>query len=160
MRLIVGVCLPGLLLLLVPGCSKEKKEEAARLEQEMIQQDSAVVESVDTGHAYSGETLGSVSAMDAGAVPADDNGSLLPTSIPSGAFTLQVAACTSTEYARHLIELYRSRGYEPYVSTTLFEGEEYHRVRIGGFESFSAASVLAVELKDKYSVSGWIDFLN
>lgn len=157
MRLIARVCLFGMVLLLVLGCSEEKKEEAALLEQEMAGQDSALIESVDVDHAYSGESLGSISPMDVGAVPDDDDPSLLPTTAPVGDFTVQAAACTSAKYAWYLIELYRSRGYQPYTTMTQLDDVQYYRIRIGGFASLTDASVLRDELNDKYTTGAWVD---
>ena len=136
--------------ILLFGCAK-KKEEAGRLEQEMLQQqEQAAAESisrdtlqpVDTGQLE-------VQQVEPEAVPGESRE-------PAG-YVVQVAACPSLAYARYLLDLYKRRGYEPYLTTTVVDGEKYYRVRIGAGDQYQQAQALKAEIEDKYSVSAWID---
>jgi hypothetical protein len=55
------------------------------------------------------------------------------------------------------VRQYNERGYQPYVTTYLHEGQQYYRVRLGIFETLAEANALKLELEDKYSVGTWID---
>ncbi len=75
---------------------------------------------------------------------------------PVMGFTVQTAACTDLDYAQYLLDLYRQRGYDPYITTETVDGTEYYRIRIGDFESYADAKALSREIHDKYSVDAWI----
>ena len=138
---------------LISGCA-QKKEEAAQLEQEMLNGDSAVEEVVDST-ALAGETM----------VPEETEQTVEETttqydmpSQPAGSgFTVQVASCPDEAFAYSLVQKYTGRGYEPFVEYISFEGQTYYRVRLGVFQSFSKAKALQAELIDKYSQESWID---
>lgn len=142
--------------LLLSGCA-DKQKEAEELEREMMEQQSAVDTISDTTAADTSVST-EASRPDARAVPAEEE---QPRTInqkaPEGDFTVQVAACENLEYARHLVDLYTERGYDPYMTTTVQDGQTYYRVRIGGLASAKEAEKLRVEIKDKYSVKGWVD---
>lgn len=142
-------------LLLIVGCSK-KKEEAAQLEQEVLQGQEGTV--TDSALIDSSEIVDSAAmAADASAIPEEEVAPDMPRRPAGDGYTVQVAGCESEDYARHLVDLYTERGYEPYVSEFSYDGQVYYRVRIGLYESFGPAKQLQVELSDKYSVDGWID---
>lgn len=157
-RTTIGLCALGALLLF--GCAK-KKEEAAKLEQELIEQESlAMAESLADAGAVPPESVAvEVIAADVDAVPQEEPG-FVPGPPPGSGFTVQVAACENLEYARYLIELFADRGYEPYLSNTVLDGQTYHRVRVGAFEGHSEAKALMDELIDRYSVTAWIDVID
>ena len=155
--------LAGLLVmvgLLSLGCSK-KKDEVAQLEKELLG-DSAAAE---TGATYV-DSLGNevTTAMDAGAVPEEVQpeevqSAALPEAPTGSGYTVQVAGCENRDYAEHLVDTYRDRGFEPYVSNYTVDDQLFYRVRIGQFESFTKANELKNELIDKFSVEAWIDVL-
>lgn len=153
MKYIKVIVIFTLALLLVAGCSK-KQEEADKLEQEMLDEemagDSAEMDSMALGE---GETL------DASAVPVEEEPEFVPAVVEGEGYTVQVASCESLEYAQHLVEVYTSRGYEPYITQFDKEGQLYYRVRIGKIESESEAKALKNELADKYSIDAWVDVL-
>ena len=145
--------LVGLLLIaLVVGCSK-KKEEAAKLEQEMVGQETAAV---DTGPDTAAMLADTTEAIDVGAIPEEEETAFTPKQEETG-YAVQVAACESLDYAQYLVEKYTGRGYDPYMTTTTVEGRTYYRVRIGGIESLQEAKELKDELLDKYSIKAWIE---
>ena len=142
-------------LLLSVGCSK-KKEEAAQLEQEVLQGQAGA--ETDTAVIDSSEMVDSAAmSADASAIPAEETTPVMPRRPAGDGYTVQVAGCDSEDYARHLVDLYTDRGYEPYVSEFSYDGQVYYRVRIGLYDSFGPARQLQVELSDKYSVDGWVD---
>ena len=146
-------------LLLIVSCSK-KREEAAQLEQELNGQaestatemaDSTVVEVIDSAMAQ----------VDATAIPKEESKPKAMPARPTGdGYTVQVASCEDEGYARHLVEVYTSRGFEPYVSQISIEGQTYYRVRIGLYENFSEAKALKSKLEDDYSIAVWIDLVS
>lgn len=150
-----------LALLLVVGCS-DKQKEAARLEQEMKDMAGAgdtVAAAVETAV----DTAASAEAVvDVSAVPDEPAVEAMPMPpVPDGlGYTVQVASCENDEYARHLVGVYGGRGYDAFVSTITFEGQTFHRVRIGNFGAFSEAKALKAELADRYSLETWIDRLD
>lgn len=142
-------------LLLVVGCSK-KKEEAAQLEQEILQAQAGADTTADV--IDSTEIADSMAmATDASAIPAEETAPAMPRRPAGDGYTVQVAGCESEDYARHLVNLYIERGYEPYVSEFSYDGQVYYRVRIGLYDDFGSARQLQAELSDKYSIEAWID---
>lgn len=145
-----------LLGLLLAGCA-DKQKEAEELEKQMMEQRAAADSVADTVGADTTETAGT-SPPDARAVPTEEQ---QPRTInqepPEGDFAVQVAACENLDYARYLVNLYTERGYEPYLTTTVQDDQTYYRVRIGGLPTAKEAEALRAEVKDKYSVPGWVD---
>lgn len=143
-------------ILVISGCSK-KKEEAAKLEQELLalSQDSArnaaIADSIAADSQLSAEEM---AAEQEDLVPA------MPKRPAGDGFAVQVASCESEDYARHLISLYTDRGYEPYVTEISIDGQVFYRVRIGLYESVGEANRLKKEIEDKYSISVWIDMVS
>jgi len=140
------------LLLLVFGCSK-KKEEAAELEKELMGQQDTVAE-VTTAPA---DTAGPQEAIST--APRESEPPIPSTPAVSG-YTVQVAGCEDQAYAEHLVEVYTERGYEPYLTTATVGSQTYYRVRLGSFESLSEAKALKSELKDRFSLDAWIDYVD
>jgi cell division septation protein DedD len=138
-----------LLLFAVMGCSDEQKEEAARLEQELL----------DTGTAAVDTAAPAIESTEMEAVVEEPEEVIpdMPARPTGEGYTVQVASCEDETYAQHLVELYTNRGYEPYVTTITHYDQLYYRVRLGNFETWSEASELKASLVDKYSVQAWID---
>ncbi|HKK21811.1 MAG TPA: SPOR domain-containing protein [candidate division Zixibacteria bacterium] len=144
-----------LLLLAFAGCSK-KKEEAKKLQNEMMQRDTVTDTVLDTVTAMMPDTTRM--RANAGAVPSDEMPSQYMPRQPQGeGYTVQVASTTGENDAHRLIDLYTKRGYEPYVTKTDIDGVTYYRIRIGQFQTLSEAKQLKTELSDRFSVKGWID---
>ncbi len=144
----------GIFALLVVSCSR-KKEEAARLEQEMMQQE-AVDTAAEAGLTPEDTAEYAAAGMDVGAIPSEEP-EFVPQEEEAAGYVVQVAACESLEYAQYLVEKYTARGYSPYLITTVVDGQTYYRVRVGGLATLQEAKVLKAELVDKYSVEAWID---
>jgi len=153
------------LLMALAGCSDEQKEEAARLEQELMDQEGEeAVEPVATEGEVAEETVTAepvTPAMDAGAIPEEETPEEPqwepPTATGSG-YVVQIASCEDRDYAQYLVEKYTRRGYEPFVSTYDHLGQAYYRVRLGPVETLEAARALKAEVMDRYSLDAvWID---
>ena len=146
--------------LLVFGCAK-KKEEAAKLEQEMMDDratDSIAADSIHDAKALPPEETVDVAADVTPPTPVSGEGHEFELDQTAGeGYAVQVAACPSMTYAQQLARKYVARGYDPYVTTAVVEGVTYYRVRLGPLENRSEADRLKAELDDKYSVTAWID---
>jgi len=159
-RLGVALIVSASIVLMV-ACS-DKKKDAAKLEQEMIeleaQADSAVLQ------AKMDSIPENFDPADVEAVPDEISDQPVLTAMPpvpeGDGFTVQVASCEDEDYARYLVDLYQKRGYEPFVSTVNYEGQQYYRVRVGNFDRSEAATELRDELADKFSIKPWVDHLN
>ena len=151
--LIVSLAVAGLWVL--QGCS-DKQKEAERLEQEMRDLDSG-----DSGTLQDTAAADLSATADAAAAVPEEPAEVKPAmpQAPSGSgYTVQVASCEDEDYARHLVDRYTGRGYEPFVTTITYNNQTYYRVRIGNFANYSEAKALMNELVDRYSISGiWVD---
>lgn len=149
-----GFGLVGLISLLavimICGCSDEAKDDAARLEQELMDQGTESA----TGDTPQVDTTALTEIqMDAQAVPDEEP----VISGPSGSgYALQVASCESRDYADYLVDKYVGRGYLTYMTTYDHNGQIYFRVRLGPFETQEEVESLKAEIEDKYSVDAWI----
>ncbi len=138
------------------GCSK-KKEEAERLEQEMLDQEPALTDTAQAETLEPVDTAWSeVMAAEESVEPSRPGDEVLAQSDEPAGFVVQVAACPSLEYAYYLAELYETRGYETYLTSTLFQDQKFYRVRIGGYDTYEDAAAVQTEIRDRYSVSAWV----
>jgi cell division septation protein DedD len=144
-------------MLLAAGCS-DKKEQAQQLEDQMLNQEPAQDTTADTVQAPA-ETTEVENQVGAGAVPQEEmtRESELPTAPASSGFTVQVASCPDRDYAEYLVDLYRGRGYDPFISEATVDGLRYYRVRVGAFDSYEGARAMQKDLLNRFSVDGWID---
>ncbi len=145
----------GIFALLAVSCSR-KKEEAAQLEQEMMQEEGVVDTAAEAGLTPEDTAESAAPELDAGAIPSEEPEFVLQEEEAAG-YVVQVAACESLEYAQYLVEKYTARGYSPYLTTTMVGSQTYYRVRVGGLATLQEAKELKTELVDKYSVEAWID---
>jgi len=139
------------LSLLAIGCSK-KKEEAAELEKELMGQQDTMAE-------VSAEPVDTVSPPVSVAQAPKETEPPIPSGPIGSGYTVQVAGCEDRAYAEYLLEVYTGRGYEPYLTTATVGGQTYYRVRIGSFESLAEAKAMKVELRDRFSLDAWIDYV-
>lgn len=146
-------------LLMIAGCSK-KKEDAEKLQDEVLQQEGAVATDSATMTPVTVDSA-ATDIGDASAVPPPEEIKETPKEMPrrpqGDGFTVQIAGCDDESYAKHLIEVYTERGYEPYMITTSVGDRTVYRVRIGAYASYKEAAALKNELEDKYSINTWID---
>jgi len=146
----------GIFALLAVSCSR-KKEEAARLEQEMMQEEGVVDTAAEAGLTPEDTAEYAAPELDAGAIPSEEGPQFVPQEEEAAGYVVQVAACESLEYAQYLVEKYTARGYSAYLTTATVDGQTYYRVRVGGLATLQEAKELKTELVDKYSVEAWID---
>lgn len=151
--LVVSIFVIGLMA----SCS-DKKEEAARLEEELKQLESAE----GVGDTATVEDTMAPAEADASAVPEEEAPAVepMPPAPQGDGYTLQVASCEDPDYARYLVGVYADRGYEAFVTTITFNDQTYYRVRVGSMQSLSEATNLKAEIEDKYSTTGWVDRLS
>ena len=161
--LIVSLMVFGLLLLV--GCSKD--DDVAELEKEMMEQQESEGEMTADTAAPPEPSTPSEDTMtpeqtrqqpDAGAIPEEQQEHMDMPERPAGSgYEVQVAGCEDPEYARYLVDKYRQRGYEPYVTEATIDGQKYYRVRLGVFQGYSEAKQVRMEVEDRYSIEAWID---
>jgi len=153
----ISVILVGILaLILIGGCSKDK--DVADLEKEMMGETTAVAapDTTNLSPTMMADTMGKPSP-DATAIPNEPEVDAMPTRPAGSGYEVQLAGCEDQAYAQYLIDLYRQRGYEPYVTTATVEGQMYYRVRLGVFQTLSEARKVRAEVIDRYSIDAWID---
>lgn len=142
--------------MLTMSCA-ERQEEAEKLGQEVMEQDSLATDTTAATAAVEPDSSATKKAAADALAALKETTALAPA--PSGeGYTVQVAACESYDYAQHLLDLYRRRGYEPYAVQIDHEGQAFYRVRIGSFETAAEAAALKSELSDKYSTETWVDW--
>jgi len=127
-------------ILMIAGCKKKAEEQAV------------VPIAVDTMPKIDTMELNAVDTM-----AAVDEAPGMPPAPKGSGFSVQVASATDEKYALYLVELWKGRGYEPFVSTITHDNQIYYRVRLGLFESNAEAKKIVSELADKYSLKTWID---
>ncbi len=149
----------GTLVALLAGCS-DKQKEAEKLEEEMKALESDGSKAVGEGIVEETDTVREP-VVDVAAVPEEEEPQVepLPTAPEGNGYTVQIASCEDSGYARHLIGVYSKRGYDAFVTRAEVGGQEFYRVRIGSFGTLGEAAQLKSELMDKYSLNPWIDLL-
>jgi len=157
------ILIPVLLLSVLAmffGCSKDK--DVQDLENEVMESESQDY-LADTTSAQPVETTADTSAKDYAmkpeTAPVEETPAetRMPAQSGSGSFAIQVAAGTNPEYARALAERYVERGYDAFVTETIYNGETYYRIRLGGYDTYDEAETAGLNIKDKYSADFWID---
>ncbi len=136
--------------LLASGCS-DKQKESEQIEQDMTDL-AAESATVDTS-----ESVPDTSMVEDDYEAAAEAALDLPDAPQGDGYVVQVSSATDESYAFYLVDLWKERGYEPYVTTITYNDETHFRVRIGLFDAHSEAKKLVAELKDKYSADAWID---
>ncbi len=194
-----GAILPvAVCLALLSGCSDERKKEAARLEEQLLQQDSPKPEtltamlsdSVESLRVAAESSLISAKNRELGSIaesPKEQHASGTVSSAPEetpvtvaydtvsstqredaqvrsmpphpagDGFTVQIGSTVSRSEADAQVSLYVSRGYDAYISTVTMNGRDRYRVRIGRFSSRREATSLNSELRNRFSLEGWVD---
>jgi cell division septation protein DedD len=136
------VVFTGLLAILATGCKKD--DEQAR--------QMPLPPPVDTTSKIDTSAIPDIDTMPA-VEPVPD----LPSAPAGSGYVIQVASATDAKYARYLVNLWRGRGYEPFVTTTAQNNETHYRIRLGLYDSQAQAKSVVAELEDKYSLKTWID---
>jgi len=95
--------------------------------------------------------------LDADTMAAVEEAPGMPPAPKGNGYAVQVASGTDEAYALYQVELWKKRGYTPFVSTITHDNRTHYRVRFGLFASQAEAKKVVDELADKYSVKSWID---
>jgi cell division septation protein DedD len=151
MRLFIAGLMVGLLFV---ACA-DRQDEAEKLAQEVTEQEIDTVTMSTETAPDSVSIADEQSAADAATTLAETEH--IPEAPPGVGFTVQIAACPDYEYAQYLVDLYRKRGYEPYMTKFEVGGESFYRVRIGAYETVTEADAMKAEFLDKYSLDTWVD---
>ena len=95
---------------------------------------------------------------DAGAIPPEVVAEVkeLPQAPLGAGYEVQISAGTDRADAAIVVETYQKRGYQPYVSTLVVDGQEVFRVRLGVFATYGEAEKVRRELTEKFSIEPWI----
>ncbi len=159
MRYLRILLILGMFVALLAGCS-DKQKEAEKLEEEMKALESDGSEAVE-GEIVEEGAVAEEPVSDVAAIPEEETlqAEPLPTAPEGSGYTVQIASCEDSGYARHLIGVYSKRGYEPFVTEVEVDGQQFYRVRIGTFGTLGEAAQLKSELSDRYSLDPWIDLL-
>ncbi|UCC45528.1 MAG: SPOR domain-containing protein [Candidatus Zixiibacteriota bacterium] len=152
----IAIIVLGVFVLLITGCA-DRQEEADRLQEEVESMESDTVADTAAESVRQAQPTDSPSTAGSAIPPADEPVRTMPQRPESAGYTVQVASCEDQNYAMYLVDLYTERGYEPWVTSYVQDGQQYYRVRLGIFTSRSEADALREELKDKYSLDTWID---
>jgi cell division septation protein DedD len=99
------------------------------------------------------------SVADVNAIP-EEAGQISPSRMPAfveDAFTVQVSSTPSEEYARSVLDSFKVRGYDAYISSVSINEKNYYRVRIGHFSSRSQAQQTSAEINGKFGLQSWVD---
>jgi len=126
-------------VLLAGGC-KDKEEQA------VLPPPADTTPKVDTSSILDADTMAAI-----GEAPG------MPPAPKGNGYTVQVASGTDEIYARYQVDLWKKRGYEPFVSAITHDNQTLYRVRFGLFATKAEANKVVDELADKYSVKSWID---
>lgn len=146
------------LSLFMAGCSKDK-DQVSELEQEVLEQQSEDILTEETQAEDSVQIPEGAEeyTMTPEAAPVEETEEYDYDEPAAGGYTIQVAAGTNQTYARYMADKFVTRGYDAFVTKTIYEGETFYRIRIGAYETLTEARNIAKELQDKYSVNFWID---
>lgn len=82
--------------------------------------------------------------------------SRMPARPESKSFTLQVASTESRAEADSLVNLWRVRGYEAYLSSTIYMDQTLYMVRIGQFRSNARAENVARHINSRYGATSYV----
>ncbi|MGH8016475.1 MAG: SPOR domain-containing protein [Candidatus Zixiibacteriota bacterium] len=141
MKLTKIIIIFGLTALLSGGCKKDADDNK-----------QALVPPIDTTH-----KLVTTPSLDIDTMPAVEELPGMPPAPPGNGFAVQVASASDQKYARYILDLWRGRGYEPFVTNVTQDGVTHYRIRLGYYESHAQAKKIADEVADKYSLKPWID---
>ncbi len=154
MKYLMSAVLIVLALLLALGCA-QRQEDAAKLEREMLGQDTLADTAVDA--ATVPPEMTPVDAAQTTPPEPEESASAEITAPVGEGYTLQIASCPSMSYAQYLIDKFENRGFEPYMTSAVVDGQTYYRVRLGQFEDRAEVEKLKAKIEDMYSIVGWVD---
>ncbi len=98
-------------------------------------------------------------APDVNAVP-EENSSGGPTAMPPhtrDVYTVQIASSGSRAYADSVVNVFKARGFEPYIAVATVAGKDLYRVRIGKLATPREAADLRKQLADSFALDPWVD---
>jgi len=125
---------------LMVGCKDKAKEQT------MVPPPIDNIVKVDTTSILAADTMAAVEEAPG-----------MPPAPRGNGYAVQVASGTDENYIQYLVDLWKGRGYEPFVSTITHKNETHYRVRLGLFQTQAEAKNVVAELEDKYSLKTWID---
>lgn len=157
-----SLCILALALVLaVSGCSK-KKEEAQALQKEAAQDEATrAMDSLaqkppatDTTAAVSPETTVAHKPVKQEPVEQEQAEPEYP---QEAGFVVQVGSYLDHDLATSMADRYKKRGYDAFLVASEINGQEFYRLRIGVFDSYTEAKQVGEQLVDRYSATYWVD---
>ncbi|MCM2272394.1 MAG: SPOR domain-containing protein [candidate division Zixibacteria bacterium] len=172
------------MLLMLSGCTEERKREAARLAAELEAKERGETLATDpAGGENAPETL--IVNDDTIAIPQDDSAATVDSvvsviqstlqkqqatsdSIPPPAikamppmmrdgFSVQVESSPSQGYIMQQLQTFTDRGYDAYLGTVTIEGKTYYRLRIGKYADRNEAARVSEEINSMFNLKSWVD---
>ncbi len=98
-------------------------------------------------------------APDVNAIP-EETSHAAPAAMPPhtrDVYTVQIASSGSRAYADSVVNVFKSRGFEPYIAVATVGGKDLYRVRIGKLATPKEASDLRKQLADSFALDPWVD---
>ncbi len=149
------VLLSLLVLISWVGCNKDK-DEVDQLEKEVLEAENNDI--IGDSMAANDTASGVVAKAPVSTTIPRQEFIATPVSTPQpGGFTVQVGSGQNRENIENLAQIYKTRGYEPFITEVSSASGTIYRLRLGSFATREEAQQLAGELKDKYSIECWID---
>ncbi len=172
------------MLIILSGCTEERKREAARLAAELEAKERGETLATDpAGGENAPETL--IVNDDTIAIPQDDSAATVDSvvsviqstlqkqqatndSTPSPAvkamppmmrdgFSVQVESSPSQGYIMQQLQTFTERGYDAYLGTVTIEGKTYYRLRIGKYTDRNEAARVSEEINSMFNLKSWVD---
>lgn len=159
-----------------PPVEEEQHQTVSETEENQIDLDTATLVSNITYHADSlanstaadsnlPASLDSETHFDPDQVPSDAVEEEVPYQRPpgeysgGGGYTLQIASTDSRMYAEEVVQTFKERGYQPYITEISVDGITRYRVRVGQYANSTLAKLALDELQQEYGVVGWVDVI-
>ncbi len=144
------------LVLAVTGCSK-KKEEAQALQKEAAQDEAAMAMDSLAQKPPVTDTVAEVTPKPAPQQKPVETKPTEPEPPLEAGYVVQVGSYLNHDLAESMAEKYKKRGYDTFLDQVEVNGQEFYRLRIGVFKSYSEAKRIGEQLVDRYSASYWVD---
>ena len=147
--------------LMLAGCSK-KDEDVDSIGKEAAEDNAAaVMDSLNNQGAGAVQKEQGKTAVDTPktAVKPSTETAKKPSVDYSGlsGFVVQVGSYSSYDFAKMMADKFSGRDYPAFIVSTEIDGTTYYRLRIGVYETYEEAKEIGELVKDRYSVTYWID---
>jgi cell division septation protein DedD len=148
--LILCVSLTGI------GCNK-KQDELDAIEQDATDSDVGAV--MDSLEGVGGEAAETATSMEESTADQPEPEEKAPEQeyIEIEGFVIQLGSYSNFDLANYWAEKYQNREYPAFLRQVEMDGQTYHRLRIGVYDTYEEAREIGERLVDRYSATYWID---